>query len=116
MESRAEGIAEPAESAEPGAAAEPSTATAGVPVLARPRDCVATGVAAGLAVHLGWPVWIVRAAFIVLTFVGGAGVLLYAWLWAFTPWAAATGARRRGRSAGASPVAGAHGVNAHSHA
>ena len=79
MESQAESIAEPAEPA------------AGAPLLARPRDCVATGVAAGLAVHLGWPVWIVRAAFIALTFVGGAGVLLYAWLWAFTPWVPATG-------------------------
>ena len=57
------------------------------PRMTRPRDCVATGVAAGLADHLGWPAWIVRAAFVALTFVGGAGLLLYAWLWALTPWA-----------------------------
>lgn len=56
------------------------------PRLVRPRACVATGVSAGLAVHLGWPVWIVRAAFVVLVFAGGAGLLLYVWLWALTPW------------------------------
>ncbi|MDQ0894709.1 ATP-binding protein [Agromyces ramosus] len=55
----------------------------GVVPLARARHCVATGVSAGLAAHLGWPPAIVRAAFIVLSFAGGAGMLLYAWLWAF---------------------------------
>jgi len=57
------------------------------PRLTRPRDCLATGVAAGLATHLGWPVWIVRVAFVAATFLAGAGLLLYAWLWALTPWA-----------------------------
>lgn len=56
------------------------------PPLRRPRECAVSGVSAGLARHLGWPLWLVRAAFVVLTFVGGAGALLYAWLWAFVPW------------------------------
>ncbi|WP_194409278.1 ATP-binding protein [Microbacterium cremeum] len=56
------------------------------PVLRRPRDCAVSGVSAGLARHLGWPLWLVRAAFVALTFVWGAGALLYAWLWVFTPW------------------------------
>jgi signal transduction histidine kinase/phage shock protein PspC (stress-responsive transcriptional regulator) len=43
-------------------------------------------VSAGSARHLGWPLWIVRAAFVVLTLLSGAGALLYAWLWVFVPW------------------------------
>ncbi len=54
--------------------------------MSRPRACVATGVAAGLAEHLGWSVLVVRGAFVVATFAGGAGILLYLWLWALTPW------------------------------
>ncbi|SFR69634.1 phage shock protein C (PspC) family protein [Agromyces sp. CF514] len=54
--------------------------------MSRPRACVATGVAAGLAAHLGWPVFAVRAAFVVTSLAAGAGVLLYLWLWALTPW------------------------------
>ncbi|HEY9308862.1 MAG TPA: PspC domain-containing protein [Microbacterium sp.] len=56
------------------------------PALRRPRDCVVSGVSAGLARHLGWPVWMVRTTFLALTLVSGAGVLLYAWLWLFMPW------------------------------
>lgn len=48
---------------------------------------MATGVSAGLAAHLGWPVWIVRTAFVVTSLASGAGLLLYLWLWVFTPWA-----------------------------
>jgi len=70
------------------------------PRMSRPRACVATGVAAGLAAHLGWPVLVVRAAFVVASFAAGAGVLLYVWLWALTPWEA--GEARPSRSA---PVA-----------
>ena len=65
-----------------------------MPRMTRPKSCVATGVAAGLAEHLGWPVAIVRAAFVVLSFAGGAGLLLYCWLWALTPWAPAADAER----------------------
>ncbi|MBW9094293.1 PspC domain-containing protein [Microbacterium jejuense] len=64
------------------AASTPSTR----PPLRRPRDCAVSGVSVGLARHLGWPLWIVRALFIVLTPLWGAGALLYAWLWVFVPW------------------------------
>lgn len=53
--------------------------------LALPRACAVSGVSAGLARHLGAPVDVVRALFVVLGLLGGAGVLLYAWLWAVTP-------------------------------
>lgn len=43
------------------------------------------GVAVGLADHLGWPVAAVRAAFLVLTFFGGIGVVAYAAYWAVLP-------------------------------
>jgi len=43
------------------------------------------GVAAGLAHHLGLPVLWVRAAFVVLAVLGGAGVALYGALWIFLP-------------------------------
>lgn len=79
MESRAEQLTDAAASA-------PADAAASVPRLTRPRTCVATGVSAGLADHLGWPVWIVRTAFVVTSLASGAGLLLYLWLWAFTPW------------------------------
>jgi signal transduction histidine kinase len=52
------------------------------PVLRRPRVSAVAGVSAGLAAHLGWPVGIIRTAFIVLSFLSGAGILLYAWFWA----------------------------------
>ncbi|WP_336630992.1 MULTISPECIES: ATP-binding protein [unclassified Microbacterium] len=63
------------------------------PALARPRERLVAGVAEGLARHLGAPVVAVRALFVVLAFFGGAGVLLYAWCWAFAP-----------RDAGEAPV------------
>lgn len=43
------------------------------------------GVCAGLAAHLGWRENTVRLAFVGLTILGGAGILLYLWLWAFVP-------------------------------
>ncbi|MEV4999474.1 PspC domain-containing protein [Nocardioides sp. LML1-1-1.1] len=49
------------------------------------RSPVLGGVAAGLAAHLGAPVLWVRAAFVVLTFVGGSGVAAYAVLWVMLP-------------------------------
>lgn len=48
---------------------------------ARFSDPVLAGVAADLADRLGLDPVIVRIAFVVLTFAGGAGVLLYALLW-----------------------------------
>lgn len=65
------------------------------PPLERDRDCVVSGVSTGLARHLGAPVWMVRAVFIVLMLCGGAGALLYAWCWAFTPWQAGEAAPTR---------------------
>jgi len=58
------------------------------PPLARPREAVVAGVAEGLARHLGAPVGVVRALFIVLALLGGAGILFYAWCWALAPRAA----------------------------
>jgi len=49
------------------------------------RSPVAGGVASGLAVHLGVPVLWVRAAFVLLSAMGGFGLLLYAGLWIFLP-------------------------------
>ncbi|MRG59531.1 PspC domain-containing protein [Agromyces sp. CFH 90414] len=75
--------------------------------LVRRRDCLVAGVAGGLADHLGWPVLVVRLAFAATALLGGAGVLLYAWLWALTPWAE-PGEPGASRMAGASD-AGASG-------
>src|SRR5690554_3487912 len=55
------------------------------PRLVRPRTMVIAGVSSALADHLRWPVLLVRWIFIGTTPVGGAGVLLYLWLWAFVP-------------------------------
>jgi signal transduction histidine kinase len=55
-----------------------------VPLL-RPRDCVVGGVSVGLARHLGWQVSTVRWLFVATSLLGGAGVLLYAWLWSTVP-------------------------------
>ena len=62
-----------------------STAPAARPPLARPRRCVFGGVSAALADHLGWPVAAVRWIFVGTSFVAGAGILFYLWLWALTP-------------------------------
>ncbi|MFK4791543.1 PspC domain-containing protein, partial [Microbacterium sp. ZW T5_56] len=43
------------------------------------------GVADGLAAHLGWHAGTVRILFVLLSFVSGAGLLLYGWLWALVP-------------------------------
>ncbi|WP_460633422.1 ATP-binding protein [Leifsonia lichenia] len=60
--------------------------------LARPRTCELSGVSVALADHLGWSVTMVRWLFVALGLVGGAGVLLYLWLWALTPLRQATAA------------------------
>ncbi len=61
------------------------TAAAVRPPLARPHTAVLGGVCAGLARHLGWSQRGARAAFVVATIAGGAGILLYLWLWALVP-------------------------------
>jgi signal transduction histidine kinase len=53
--------------------------------LARPRVCFLGGVSLALADHLGWPVASIRWIFAGLSLFGGAGILLYLWLWALTP-------------------------------
>ncbi|WP_433080696.1 PspC domain-containing protein [Dactylosporangium sp. CA-052675] len=50
-----------------------------------PADRVVGGVAAGIAAHLGAPVVLVRAAFVVLAAFNGLGALLYAAFWAVLP-------------------------------
>ncbi|CAN5212949.1 ATP-binding protein [soil metagenome] len=65
-----------------------TTATAR-PLLARPRRVVLGGVCAGLATHLEWPVGRIRFLMVALSLLGGAGILLYAWLWVLTPLAPA---------------------------
>lgn len=55
------------------------------PPLERARDSVVSGVSAGLAQHLGVGVGSIRALFVVLTLVAGAGPLLYLWFWALVP-------------------------------
>ncbi|WP_234407256.1 ATP-binding protein [Microterricola viridarii] len=52
---------------------------------------MATGVSAGLASHLGWPVGVVRAIFVVLSLLSGMGILLYVWFWALMPFEPAKG-------------------------
>jgi signal transduction histidine kinase/phage shock protein PspC (stress-responsive transcriptional regulator) len=53
--------------------------------LVRPRLRIVAGVCAGFARHSGLPVTLVRTVTFVLALCGGAGALLYAWLWATTP-------------------------------
>ncbi|TCU86624.1 phage shock protein C (PspC) family protein [Curtobacterium sp. PhB191] len=53
--------------------------------MTRPTPRVLGGVCSGFATHTGLPLGAVRAATAVLAVCGGAGVLLYAWLWATTP-------------------------------
>ncbi|MCU1409768.1 MAG: hypothetical protein JWR04_475 [Rhodoglobus sp.] len=55
------------------------------PPLLRPRRAVLGGVCAALAVHLGWPVSRVRVLMLAAILLGGAGALLYLWLWALVP-------------------------------
>jgi signal transduction histidine kinase/phage shock protein PspC (stress-responsive transcriptional regulator) len=50
-----------------------------------PADRVVAGVAAGIAVHLGAPVVLVRVGFVALAAFNGLGALLYAAFWAVLP-------------------------------
>src|SRR5690554_3258450 len=60
-------------------------ATGAIHRLVRPRHMVVAGVSDALADHLAWPVALVRWIFVGTAPLGGAGVLLYLWLWAFVP-------------------------------
>ena len=55
------------------------------PPLTRPRDVLVGGVCAGTARHLGWGVARTHALAVLLALAGGAGILLYLWLWALVP-------------------------------
>lgn len=56
------------------------------PPLVRPTEGrMVGGVAVGLAAHLRLPVTVVRVGLVVATLAGGAGLLLYGWLWALVP-------------------------------
>lgn len=56
------------------------------PPLTRSRDAgVLAGVCAGLAEHLGWPLAMVRGVMLASCVFGGAGGLLYLWLWGTVP-------------------------------
>lgn len=82
-------------SARPARASAPPYPVSARPPLTRDRDCLVSGVAAGLGRHLGVPVWMLRALFVALSLCGGAGILLYAWCWTFTPWTEGDGAPSR---------------------
>lgn len=56
-----------------------------VPRLQRPADRMVAGVCAGLGRHLGIDPLVLRVAFGVLAFFGGAGILLYGALWLLLP-------------------------------
>lgn len=53
--------------------------------MTRPRLRLVGGVCAGFAEHTGAPVATVRLVTVLLSFCGGFGALLYAWLWATVP-------------------------------
>jgi signal transduction histidine kinase/phage shock protein PspC (stress-responsive transcriptional regulator) len=56
------------------------------PVVVRPREGrIVGGVAAGLAEHLRLPVRVVRTGFVLTGLLSGFGVVLYVWVWAFSP-------------------------------
>lgn len=73
--------------------------------MVRPRLRLVGGVCAGFAEHTGAPVGAVRTATLLLSLCGGAGALLYAWLWTVTPSAgvAAQGVGRFGAPASSAP-------------
>ncbi|GAB3804326.1 ATP-binding protein [Humibacter antri] len=63
----------------------PSRGAALRPPLFRPRECALGGVCVAVARHLGWSVPATRWLAVGLALCGGAGILLYVWLWALTP-------------------------------
>ena len=56
-----------------------------LPLVRSRDDRVIAGVCVGLAAHLGLPVTTVRISLLILAAFGGAGGLLYLWLWATVP-------------------------------
>lgn len=66
--------------------------------LLRTDPRIVAGVCSGVAGHLGWSVNLVRTLMVLLALAGGAGLVLYAWLWVMVPTAdeAAGNARAEG--------------------
>ena len=60
-------------------------AVARLPLRRPRRGRLLGGVCAGLAAHLGQPVALVRVAMAAAALMGGAGVVLYVWLWVTVP-------------------------------
>jgi phage shock protein PspC (stress-responsive transcriptional regulator) len=54
-------------------------------LMTRPRVRLVGGVCAGFADHTGLPLPLVRTLTVVLSVCGGAGLLMYLWLWVTTP-------------------------------
>jgi signal transduction histidine kinase/phage shock protein PspC (stress-responsive transcriptional regulator) len=54
-------------------------------LMTRPRVRLVGGVCAGFAEHTGLPLPLVRTLTVVLSLCGGAGLLMYSWLWVVTP-------------------------------
>ncbi|MCP2031335.1 signal transduction histidine kinase/phage shock protein PspC (stress-responsive transcriptional regulator) [Okibacterium sp. HSC-33S16] len=54
-------------------------------LMTRPRVRLVGGVCAGFADHTGLPLPLVRTLTVVLSVCGGAGLLMYLWLWVVTP-------------------------------
>lgn len=73
------------------------------PPLVRGEDRLIAGVCSGLARHLGMRTDVVRWIMAVAAFLGGAGIVLYGWLWIMVP-TAAEAQKRRARTP-ASPIA-----------
>jgi signal transduction histidine kinase/phage shock protein PspC (stress-responsive transcriptional regulator) len=76
----------PPGTAAPSSPSAPSSAPTVRPKLYRSADGrILGGVAQGLAVHLRVEPWVVRVAFLVFAFSGGAGIVAYVAFWALAP-------------------------------
>lgn len=73
------------------------------PPLVRGDDRLIAGVCSGLARHLGMRTDVVRWIMVGAAFLGGAGIVLYGWLWVMVPTAAEAQKRQARRPA--SPIA-----------
>lgn len=82
------------------------------PALRRPRRMLLAGVCAGAARHLGIPVGLMRVIAVGLALLGGAGTLLYLWLWALVPLGDDEAPRVRRAIPGAAILAALSGVAA----
>lgn len=78
------------------------------PLLRTTDDRLLAGVCGGLAAHLGLPATVVRGIMLALALLGGAGGLLYLWLWATIPRAGETDPIVPMRRALTRPAAGQH--------